>query len=341
LSWIIRQCSSFAIGQSNTNIDVAAFIKAAEFYSSNQNWLDKPESFFVAPSSIPNVESKLVHGLKDGSILDLKFQSSYQIQYPDFEVESQLYPENKTVHARYWQHAEGAPATIVALHGWTMGDQRLNSLAFLPGQFYKLGLDVILVELPYHGRRKPKALTDAEVQNLFPGGKLALTNEALAQIIHDLRGLQMFLGKQGVENLGVVGMSLGAYVGALWASLDPLAFCIPIVPVVSMSDLAWKYLSRDANYKSFFEAGLTREILQAGYAVHCPLNHELKLSRDKVLILAGLADKIVPSAQPGMLWRHWQEPTLHRFRGGHLTQLKSPRALEKVIEFFRSNGWVK
>lgn len=338
LGWITKQCAAFSFTKQVEGIEVAAIKNAADFYSNHKDWSSNPNSFFVEPTSIPKVDTHFVHGFTNGHILDLKFKSSYQVQNPAYRFEHAKYEENQSVHARMWQHDEGARATIFALHGWTMGDQRLNSLAFLPGLFYRMGLDVVLVELPFHGRRRPQALGN-EAGNLFPGNNLSRTNESLGQIISDLRQLALFLKSKGAQNIGCVGMSLGAYVSALWASLDPLSFCIPIVPVVSMPELAWKAVSIDPEFKRFKGEGLTKELLQRGYAVHSPLNHKPKIDRDNALILAGLGDKIIPSAQPRMLWNHWDHPPIHWFRGGHLAQFKSKRAMERIIRFFHERGF--
>ncbi len=308
----------------------------ADFYFNNPKGSADQRKFFKVPAEIPLVESKLIHGLKDGGIIDITFQSSYEIQNPAYKALANLYPENQIVHARYWQHTEKAKATIVALHGWTMGDQRLNSLAFLPGYFYKLGFDVILVELPFHGRRKPKGLTQQEADGLFPGTNLTLTNEVIAQFIHDLRQINLFLDKYGTEKKGCIGMSLGAYFASLWAMLDELDFCIPIVPVSSMSEIAWSALKNLPDFKLLKKQGLSKSVLKQGFSVHCPLSFEPMTPPDRVMILAGLADKIVPSSQPRELWMHWGKPVMHWFRGGHLLQFKSRKALQKISQFLNT-----
>lgn len=173
--------------------------------------------------------------------------------------------------------------------------------------------------------------------NLFPNGDLARTNEALGQIISDLRELSAFLGSHGAQNIGCVGMSLGAYVSALWASLDPLSFCIPIVPVVSMSDMAWRLMRNDRELR---RQGMSRDLLERAYRLHSPLTYTPKIERDKVLILAGLADRVVPSAQPRLLWEHWGRPEIQWFRGGHLAQFRSKRAMARIIKFFGANGLI-
>ncbi|MCO6430178.1 MAG: alpha/beta hydrolase [Deltaproteobacteria bacterium] len=335
LQWIIRQCSDFKFPKAVSDLDISAFKRDAAFYS-HENFLSDPSTFFRLPRHIPDVTSTLVHGLRDGVILDLQFKSLYEVQNPSYRESHHTLSENLTAYARYWQHDRPAKGTLIALHGWTMGDQRLNSLAFLPGMFYRFGLDVVLVELPFHGRRRPAG----EASNLFPDSNLCRTNEAIAQIICDLRALRAFLEAHGARNVGCVGMSLGAYIAALWASLDPLAFLIPIVPVASMSEIAWRLLKKEEIFAEVKRQGLTRALLEQAYQVHSPLSHRAKLPAERVLVLGGLGDTIVPRSQPRLLSQHFGCSRTHWFRGGHLAQFKSRRAMTRILKFLRSNDFI-
>ncbi len=308
---------------------------AAEFYT-QEIWSKDPDSFFVKPSELPKVQETFVHGLKDGEIVDLAFKSAYQVRNTASQADFEAVSENGTAHARLWRHGDGNIATIVAIHGWSMGDQRLNSLAFLPGVFYQLGYDVALVELPFHGRRKPKK----SQAPLFPSTNLARTNEAMGQIISDLRELTLYLiGKATNEKpqarVGCLGMSLGAYVGALWAGLDNLDFCLPIVPVCNMAEMAWSILRNLPEIEQLKSQGLTPELLSRAYWIHSPLTHSLKVERSRLFIVAGIGDQVVPPRQPKLLWDHWGRPKMAWFGGGHAAQIKRREAFEEVIKFLQ------
>lgn len=339
MQWILKNSSCLNGVKSLASLahksDIDEIVRNANFYFENESWREDYSLFYQPPSSVPQIQSKLVHGLRDGSIIDLKFESSYKIRNPAYLAKRHLYPENDTVHARYWQHSTGAAATIVALHGWTMGDQRLNSLAFLPGHFYKLGYDIVLVELPFHGRRRPKNLSSDEAENLFPGSDLALTNEVIGQFIGELRQIKLFIEKYGTDRIGCMGMSLGAYFASLWCSLDPLDFCIPIVPVVSMADIGWQSLCSVHKASELENLGLTKEVLERGFSLHCPLSFKPKTDIDRIMILAGLADTVIPSSHPRSLWEHWKRPRMHWFRGGHLAHFKSRRCTTQIVKFLK------
>lgn len=334
LAFIARQIAGFSFH--DFTLPALQEIPARSAWYREGEFRRSPAYFFTPPGR-PSVRETLVHGLRDGAILDLSFPSEYRSRHPQTLP---MVPENEVVHARLWQHRDPAPATVVALHGWTMGDQRLNSLAFLPGIFYRLGLDVVLVELPFHGRRRP-AVSSAEGLNgfVFPSPDIVRTNEALGQAISDLRALRLHLEARGAREVGWMGMSLGAYVGALWSGLDESAFAVPIVPLVSMAEVAWDMITRSP---AFTEAppDFDVELLRDAFAVHCPLSYPARLPRERALLIAGIGDQIVPSRQPKLLWDHWRRPRIQWLSGGHEALFQRSRAFIQVVRFFEDLGYL-
>lgn len=341
ITWIGKQLLGFKLEQGLFRIDSDTLLRGVDFYRLKE-WQDNPEKFFIAPSLPKTIKETSFHGLTDGEVIDISFESAYQVRNQQVEEAFNKYKENRTVHARLWKHDRPALGTMIAVHGWTMGDQRLNSLAFLPGLFYQLGLNVALFELPFHGRRRPqeKTVTDAAA-HLFPSTDIARTNEAMGQAISDLRELKLYLEGRGFENIGCIGMSLGAYVSSLWASLDALSYCVALVPMVSMGEMAWEILSRDPDLERLKIQGLSFELLQELYQIHCPLSHAPKISRDKLLIVAGLLDAMIPARQPKLLWDHWKRPKIHWLRGGHVAQFASLEVFEEIKKFLCNLGYAK
>ncbi|MCB0337724.1 MAG: hypothetical protein KDD62_15515, partial [Bdellovibrionales bacterium] len=154
LVWLSRQLAGFAYADKLGPVDIPLLLAAGQHYRKKYK-VGQQHKYFKLPKEPPTVTLHPVHGLKDGRILDLVFPSCYTVQHPAYKEEYSELIANQYVHARMWKHHEKSPATVIAIHGWTMGDQRINSLAFQPGFFYQLGLDIVLVELPYHGRRSP------------------------------------------------------------------------------------------------------------------------------------------------------------------------------------------
>lgn len=337
VDWLARQFSTISSGIHLGRVDASRVVGAAGFYSQGR-WADDPESFFADSHDSGELKIVPVHGLSDGQVLDLEFPSTYQPRNPDYVSDFERFSENRTVYARVWKHHGRGRATILAIHGWTMGDQRLNSLAFLPGVFYDLGLDVAMIELPFHGRRRP--VGDNRASFLFPDADVVRANESVAQAISDLRQLRKRLETLGFCNVGCVGMSLGGYVGALWASLDPLAFCVPVVPLVSMDEMVWTVLESRPELCAGADGSVTFELLADVFRVHSPLRFQPKLPPERILIIAGKGDQIVHAHQSKLLWRHWGKPAIQRFSGGHVTHFGRARAIKSVIGFLASLGYV-
>jgi hypothetical protein len=262
--------------------------------------------------------------------MDIAFPSAYQAHYPGYHDTYASTKENMTVHARWWRHSGANRGTIVALHGWTMGDQRINSLAFLPGTLYREGYDVVLYELPFHGRRSPQG---AEAGGLFPSTDLLRTNEAIGQSISDLRQLMCVLRNEGVTQVGWLGVSLGAYIGAVWHSLDSLATGVAIVPLVSMAEVAWSVVKSHPEFKPLLKQGITRDTIAQVYAPHALLTLPPPKNIGSTCIIGGLGDKMVPVKQVKKLIRHWQGSTVRWYRGGHAATLLKSKAFKEILSF--------
>ena len=338
LLWVADKIEQFVCFDHLYDFDNEKIRGWIDFYT-NSKWQNKPESYYKPRKKVPKVKEVLVQDLADGSVVDISFNSNYKVQCPDYVEEFEKYKKNRKVYARYWRHKKAPRGTIVALHGWTMDDQRINALAFLPGHFYKMGLNVVLVELPFHGRRI--CLTEAGRRVSFPGPHIARTNEGMGQAISDLRRLKVWLNSNGENKIGCIGLSLGGYIASLWASLDVLDFCIPIVPVVDLAELAWDIAEDKAEFKALIEGGLSLTELQEVFKVHYPLTLRPKLPINKRMIIAGLADHIVPPRHPHVLWEHWDQPEIHWLSGGHLVHLRKSRAIQKISDFIVRLGYGK
>jgi pimeloyl-ACP methyl ester carboxylesterase len=275
-----------------------------------------------------------IHGFPDGEVKDLHFQSVF----PKKTVEcDRSYasdaPENQVLHVRFWEHHErrAQRPTIVAVHGWTMGDQRVNSLAFVPGLFFTLGCNVALVELPFHGRRAPQR--DNNLTPLFPSADAVRTCTAMAHAVHDLRTLATYLRGRGSESISCVGLSLGAYVAALWASLDRLDRLALLVPLVSMGDMAWRLLKDSQTQYHGAAAGVTKAFLRDLFSDHSPLGRHPKTPQNAILVVGGRGDHLVPREQITLLRERWSSATVMWAQGGHSAPAQRGGAFEKVKSF--------
>ncbi len=238
----------------------------------------------------------------------------------------------------HWVHVPGRPAgTVVALHGFAMGNPRIDAMALQARDWFRAGLDVALCTLPFHGARTP---SDAR----FSGERFATAdvgglNQAVRQAVREIRTLVGLLRGETTAPVGVIGLSLGGYLAALLASLgDDLDFVVPIVPPACMGDLAWRFFAATHAGRDAQAPTLTREELRACFRLHSPLAHRRRLPRERLLIVAGRGDRIVPPEHPYALWRHWDEPAIHWFSGSHLAPFGRRGIAETVLAHLRGLG---
>lgn len=332
LAFLAKKFARLKIPKASVDSDIEVIRQQVAFYRN----LPDQHSFFHPPQELATVELSAPHQLKHGEVLDLTFKSKFEPIYQPFHAEFQNYQQNKTVYARMWRHPPGESlGQVIAIHGWFMGDQRINAVTLVPGFFFRLGLDVVLYELPHHGRR-------ADANNsgpLFPSIHVARTNETMAQAIFELRTIAAWLKAEHPETprLGVVGVSLGGYAAALWTGLDKLDFSIPIVPLVSMGDLAWKLLKENGTEHPRLLDAVNLDLLRAAYQVHCPLHYQAQTAPERRMIIASHGDSIIPAEQPSALWEHWGKPRIHWLEGGHLEQLSQGKAFREVHDFLLSH----
>ena len=281
----------------------------------------------------PRLSSRRRRRLRGGVVLDRRVQSDY-VPYTGEPGG----PNRTPIHVEHWCHDGGRPAgTVVALHGFTMGRPRIDAALLMASHWYDRGLDVALVTLPYHGARTP--LDSRFSGEHFTVPHVGRLGEAVREAIYEIRTITNWLREESGAHVGLLGLSLGGYLTALAAGLcDDLDFAVPIVPPVCMGDLAWRFFMRTRHYREGGEASLSADELRRGFRVHSPLAHPLAIPRERVLIVAGRGDRIVPPEHPATLHLHWDEPPIHWFSGSHLAPFGRGRVVRRILAHLESIG---
>ncbi len=230
--------------------------------------------------------------------------------------------ENRRAAARALLHDGPARPAVILVHGYRGGQYAVEERVWPVRWLLDRGVDVALFALPFHGvRAKPGGAPR------FPSSDPRFSNEGFRQAIHDLTGLVSFFEQRGSGAIGVMGMSLGAYTVSLFATLDPrLAFVVPMIPLASLADIALLGGRLVGNAE---EQRAQHAALDAVHHVVSPFARPLRVSGDRVLVVAGGADRITPIAQAERLAAHFQAP-LTTFVGGHLLQLGRANAFREV-----------
>ncbi|MCC6900372.1 MAG: alpha/beta hydrolase family protein [Polyangiaceae bacterium] len=309
-----------------------------ELYGSMADGGD-PDRFFVRPLRGVEVQRRRARlplfRPRDGVCEDVRFQSPF-VPVNLHERRAYLrHGRNRFAHARHWRHGDEPRPTVIAVHGFSADLYHLNEWFFAIPWLYREGYDVMLVTLPFHGKRQTR-LSPFSGHGFFAGGVNRI-NEAMAQAIFDLRIFMDHLEDQGVPRMGVTGVSLGGFTAALLASVDArLAFAIPNVPVASIADLVleWQPI---ASVLAAALAATGKDVRDARQllSVSCPLSYPPRLPRERLMIIGGVGDRLAPPTHSRLLWDHWGRCRIHWFPGSHLVHLDRGDYFRQTRRFLR------
>ena len=305
----------------DTSGDVHGRVREVGAIYTTDALLSRPADYFRAPPPLAMVTIKGRGRLRGGRRLRLSFPSSYRTHDPAFQPALDVFRENRECHALYLTRGKPGTPTVVCIHFWFGGHLALDERILAARTYYRAGMDVLLFTLPFHGPRTPR---QARLSGqLFPNRDLQRTNEAFGQAAWDLRALLGWLRRErGAGPTGLVGLSLGGYMAALMAGLDPeLAFVAPVMAPCSFADVFWQHGEGRPGRVQAESVGFNLWDFRTLWAVHCPLMHQPRLPRERLLIVRGEGDRVVPAAHPLALARHWGGPRTLTFPGSHLVPL--------------------
>ena len=306
-------------------------VELARVYSDGT--LGLPSRFFPAPDE-PVVRLTPAGGGPLGTVVvDLSYPSEYEPFLPAARAMHLRLTVNLTSHVRWWTSGRGRPVLVV-LHGWGGGNHWVTERTFTVEYWLRHGWDVAAFVLPFHGDRAP-GTHRLRSGALFPSINLVRTNEGFGQAIYDLRALARFLRGRGAPAVGALGMSLGGYTTALWASVagpddvGGIDFAVAMIPAVSMARLMWRHGEASPERVRAVKAGISEDLLAEAFAVHTPTTRPARPARDRLFVIAGRGDQITPPDQAQALAAHWGVD-VRWFDGGHLAQLGRGEVLRDV-----------
>lgn len=255
--------------------------------------------------------------LPGGRIEALRFESAYVALNPDIRRDYAGHASNGTAWAQHWRHESGPRPTLCVIHGFGASPAWFNTAFFSLKSFFASGWDVVLLTLPFHGSRRSSRNPLSGIE-LFSHGMASFT-EGIIHAVHDFRVLLGRLEEQGVPRFGVTGLSLGGFTSALLAGVERrLDFAIPNAPVTYLPPLLDSWFPANVTGKALRSlTGIPSDLLQRALALTGPLSYPAVLPHDRLMIVAGLGDRLAPPEQSILLWEHWRQPRLHWFLGSH------------------------
>lgn len=310
--------------------------EAAELFDA-RGWLEKPADYHVTP---PPLEDPRL-GPAQAWRVDhehMSFESGYE-PHPDEPGRDRWlgYDANRTAHVRILRHPGGPRPWLLCLHGFQMGDARVDLLAFDQQRYHRaLGLNMAVPVLPLHGVRR----VGRRSGDRFLAGDPLDSLHAEAQAMWDVRRLLGWIRAQGAPAVGVLGLSLGGYQTALLAGLEEeLACVIAGIPLTDIARAVWRH-GPSLHLLHAEHEGLVRDHVAEVLRPVSPLALDPLVPRERRYIFGGVADRLVPPDQVRDLWEHWERPRIAWYQGAHLT-FRRHRAVRLLIrDALREGGLV-
>jgi hypothetical protein len=218
----------------------------------------------------------------------------------------------RTAHAALLRRSEGDRPWVVCIHGFGTGAPYADFVAFRVEQLFRdEGYHVALPVLPLHGRRRRSG--DPAMLSY----DLASSIHGLAQAVWDVRRLVRWIRSVSDAPVALHGVSLGAGIAGLVAGLEPVDAVIAGVPAVDLPEL-FAHHSPAHIARATEAAGLDRETAEVAFRPVSPLALVPQVVVEHRSVYAGLGDRFVPTSQATALWRHWAEPAIRWYPGGHV-----------------------
>lgn len=268
--------------------------------------------------------------LKEGEMYEISGYRVDHLTFPSPVVSPHV--ENNTVHAAYYRPLNRKKFPCVIVLHITGGDQSLTRM--ISSHLAQNGIGALMVQMAYYGPRRP------------PGSKLRLlsydlkhTQEAIRQTVLDLRCATAWMESRKEiekEKIGIMGTSLGGFMAALTAEMEPKLGRVAILLAGGGLVDAYYEHPKAEPYRKLWEAmGGTKESVKKIFAPMDPLTCAENLKNRRVLMMSAKRDEIVPAAMAEALWKASGQQTILWYDTTHYgAALYLIPALRHVVDHF-------
>jgi dienelactone hydrolase len=242
-------------------------------------------------------------------------QLRYDLEYSGVEVYSVRFPSpvesphvvNNTVHAEYFRpkNASGKVPAVVVLD-ILQGNALVSRGAAM--WLAQNGIAAMAITMPYYGPRRPAA----GPRMLTPDIEKSVAN--VRQTVLDSRRAVAWLAARpevDTDRLGVVGTSLGSFMGGLLAAAEPRVqtACL-LLGGGGLVDAFYSHPKTQWLTLALLTVGVTKEKLQRQIAPVDPLTYADRLRDKKLLLIGASRDDIVPPEAMKRLWEATGKPKI-------------------------------
>lgn len=310
-------------------------IAVARELFTDRGWVDRPATYHQDPPPPEGVRSRSARsGRMRYSSVTWPDRFSCRTEEPG-AARYDGYEWNRIARAAFVEHPSGDRPWLVCVHGFGMGSPSIDLRAFRAQHLHELGLNLAFPTLPFHGKRKPSSTAMAGM----PGLDVLDNLHGLAQAVWDVRQLLLLLRERTEQPIGVMGLSLGGLVTATLASLDDLHAALLLVPAVDLPTLMIEAGERigELEPSSVERADRSRPVLRPV----SPLALTPRVAEDRRFLVAGTLDQFSrPGSQAVALWRHWDQPEIHWYHGGHVSLFWARGVQDAIDDTLRRVGLV-
>lgn len=250
---------------------------------------------------------------------ELRFRSSYRPIDDEFRrLWEHEYGECVIASARRVRHLDGRRRpTLLYLHGWLQPETAMEEAFVLTQLALRLDLDVVQLQPPYHGRRRPRASRFSG--ELYLSADLLRTLEAIRQNVIEARELTSWLIASGHGPVGVTGLSMGGVLTLGLAALDErYAFAAPMVAHLDLGAVIGDGPAlapvRAALARHGWSPRQVTELMGSlGWNDLQPV-----VPPDRQMWVAARYDRFFRPRKVRALWERWGKPEIYWYEGGHM-----------------------
>jgi hypothetical protein len=246
------------------------------------------------------------------------------------------YVKNQKAHAWVVRHRDPTRPWLVCLHGLGTGGPIRDFSAFRAKILAEqLGLNLLFPVLPMHGPRRDEGLPMGALVSF----ELVESFHGIRQAVMDVRRLLGWLRRQGATRIGIYGMSMGAYVGAVVSGFEPLDFLMAGIPLCDLPDLFVHHASM-VERQAAEDLEVLGKPLRELFALVSPLEVKPLLPHELRFVYAANEDQVTTAEQAERLWEHWERPRMRWFSGGHVSFYWSSAVDRFVVKSLTESGFV-
>lgn len=299
-----------------------------------------PERLFPAPDHLPRVTRRRRWRLPGLVSEDLTFRSLHDPLEPEFR--RHYHRRRRRIHTVYARRitpelGHDRPR-VLYIHGYMQPETVIEEFGLLATMARALGMEVVQVQPPYHGRRKPRrSRFDGE---LFWTADLVRSMESLRQTVLDARTLLEWMQSESPRPVGVAGLSLGGALSAILTCVEPrFAFSAPFIAHMDLGALVTDAPVLGAMRDDLRSFGWTPDDF-AAFVKRMGWN-ELRpvIPTERIHLFAMEDDHFFRPEVVTAMWKRWGEPTIRWYPGSHMAFMPAlPDAVGRLRTFLDALG---